>query len=157
MENKGKRENNSSATLRNAKYKWMRSDLYWFSIATNSTLSFSPMLLFRRAFFNIGSAWQKCTPRPAGSVEFSILSAKIHALAKGLMPCFCLLPLLGVAPSAPPQSVTVLTVGNHNSTSISISWDPPPPDHQNGVIQEYKVHMVSDGRVGKQPAWITEQ
>lgn len=73
--------------------------------------------------------------------------SKIHALANGLMPCFCLLPLLGVAPSAPPQSVTVLTVGNHNSTSISISWDPPPPDHQNGVIQEYKVHRVSDGRV----------
>lgn len=69
------------------------------------------------------------------------------ALANGLMPYFCLLPLLGVAPSAPPQSVTVLTVGNHNSTSISISWDPPPPDHQNGVIQEYKVHTVSDGRV----------
>lgn len=43
------------------------------------------------------------------------------------------------APSAPPQQVTVLTVGNQNSTSISISWDPPPPDHQNGIIQEYKV------------------
>ncbi|XP_023579891.1 roundabout homolog 2 [Octodon degus] len=42
------------------------------------------------------------------------------------------------APSAPPQSVTVLTVGSHNSTSISVSWDPPPPDHQNGIIQEYK-------------------
>lgn len=86
--------------------------------------------------------------------------SKICALANGLMLCFCLLPLLGVAPSAPPQSVTVLTVGNHNSTSISISWDPPPPDHQNGVIQEYKVHTVSDGRAvcsGKQPAWITEQ
>lgn len=44
-----------------------------------------------------------------------------------------------LAPSAPPQQVTVLTVGNQNSTSISISWDPPPPDHQNGIIQEYKV------------------
>lgn len=43
------------------------------------------------------------------------------------------------APSAPPQQVTVLTVGNQNSTSISISWDPPSPDHQNGIIQEYKV------------------
>lgn len=43
------------------------------------------------------------------------------------------------APSAPPQQVTVLTVGNQNSTSISISWDPPPLDHQNGIIQEYKV------------------
>lgn len=45
------------------------------------------------------------------------------------------------APSAPPQQVTVLTVGNQNSTSISISWDPPPPDHQNGIIQEYKVGL----------------
>uniref|UniRef100_A0A4W5LZ50 Fibronectin type-III domain-containing protein n=1 Tax=Hucho hucho TaxID=62062 RepID=A0A4W5LZ50_9TELE len=42
------------------------------------------------------------------------------------------------APSAPPLQVTVLTVGNQNSTSISISWDPPSPEHQNGIIQEYK-------------------
>ncbi|XP_051485217.1 roundabout homolog 2 isoform X3 [Apus apus] len=48
------------------------------------------------------------------------------------------------APSAAPQSVTVLTVGNHNSTSISISWDPPPPDHQNGVIQEYKIWCLGN-------------
>ncbi|XP_064325885.1 roundabout homolog 2 isoform X6 [Phalacrocorax carbo] len=48
------------------------------------------------------------------------------------------------APSAPPQAVTVLTVGNHNSTSISISWDPPPPDHQNGVIQEYKIWCLGN-------------
>ncbi|XP_041128096.1 roundabout homolog 2-like isoform X9 [Polyodon spathula] len=48
------------------------------------------------------------------------------------------------APSAPPQSVTVLTVGNHNSTSISISWDPPPPDHQNGIIQEYKIWCLAN-------------
>lgn len=43
------------------------------------------------------------------------------------------------APGAPPQQVTVLTVGSHNSTSISVSWDPPPTDQQNGIIQEYKV------------------
>ncbi|XP_038621983.1 roundabout homolog 2 isoform X2 [Tachyglossus aculeatus] len=48
------------------------------------------------------------------------------------------------APSAPPQSVTVLTVGSHNSTSISISWDPPPPDHQNGIIQEYKIWCLGN-------------
>ncbi|XP_060626509.2 roundabout homolog 2 isoform X8 [Anolis sagrei] len=48
------------------------------------------------------------------------------------------------APSAPPQSVTVLTVGNHNSTSISISWDPPPPDHQNGIIQEYRIWCLGN-------------
>ncbi|XP_070311176.1 roundabout homolog 2 isoform X10 [Odocoileus virginianus] len=48
------------------------------------------------------------------------------------------------APSAPPQSVTVLTVGGHNSTSISVSWDPPPPDHQNGIIQEYKIWCLGN-------------
>ncbi|KAM4794658.1 roundabout homolog 2 isoform 3-T3 [Rhinophrynus dorsalis] len=48
------------------------------------------------------------------------------------------------APSAPPQSVTVLTVGNHNSTSISVSWDPPPSDHQNGIIQDYKIWCLGN-------------
>uniref|UniRef100_A0A8C5GT74 Roundabout, axon guidance receptor, homolog 2 (Drosophila) n=1 Tax=Gouania willdenowi TaxID=441366 RepID=A0A8C5GT74_GOUWI len=48
------------------------------------------------------------------------------------------------APSAPPQEVTVLTVGNQNSTSISISWDPPPLDHQNGLIQEYKIWCLGN-------------
>ncbi|XP_056329139.1 roundabout homolog 2 isoform X8 [Danio aesculapii] len=48
------------------------------------------------------------------------------------------------APSAPPQQVTVLTVGNQNSTSISISWDPPPTEHQNGIIQEYKIWCLGN-------------
>ncbi|XP_074155873.1 roundabout homolog 2 isoform X2 [Sminthopsis crassicaudata] len=48
------------------------------------------------------------------------------------------------APSAPPQSVTVLTVGNHNSSSITVSWDPPPLDHQNGIIQEYKIWCMGN-------------
>ncbi|XP_075450096.1 roundabout homolog 2 isoform X4 [Ascaphus truei] len=48
------------------------------------------------------------------------------------------------APSAPPQSVTVLTVGNNNSTSISVSWDPPPADHQNGIIQDYKIWCLGN-------------
>lgn len=54
-----------------------------------------------------------------------------------------LLPSFSSAPGAPPQQVTVLTVGNHNSTSISVSWDPPPSDQQNGIIQEYKVGWCS--------------
>lgn len=80
-------------------------------------------------------------------LSLTLCQEKICALANGLMSCFCLFSVFGVAPSAPPQSVTVLTVGNHNSTSISISWDPPPPDHQNGVIQEYKVETMCNGRV----------
>ncbi|XP_035390171.1 roundabout homolog 2 isoform X3 [Electrophorus electricus] len=47
-------------------------------------------------------------------------------------------------PSAPPQQVTVLTVGNQNSTSISISWDPPPSEHQNGVVQEYRIWCLGN-------------
>ncbi|TRY72933.1 hypothetical protein DNTS_001127, partial [Danionella cerebrum] len=48
------------------------------------------------------------------------------------------------APSAAPQQVTVLTVGSQNSTSISISWDPPPAEHQNGIIQEYKIWCLGN-------------
>ncbi|XP_053097244.1 roundabout homolog 2 isoform X3 [Pangasianodon hypophthalmus] len=48
------------------------------------------------------------------------------------------------APSAPPQQVTVLMVGSENSTSISISWDPPPTEHQNGIIQEYKIWCLGN-------------
>ncbi|XP_034149259.1 roundabout homolog 2 isoform X4 [Esox lucius] len=48
------------------------------------------------------------------------------------------------APSGPPQQVTVLTAGSHNSTSISVSWDPPPVDHQNGIIQEYKIWCLAN-------------
>ncbi|XP_069617061.1 roundabout homolog 2 isoform X46 [Ranitomeya imitator] len=48
------------------------------------------------------------------------------------------------APSAPPQSVTVLTVGSNNSTSISVSWDPPPSDHQNGIIQDYRIWCLGN-------------
>uniref|UniRef100_A0A671UCN2 Roundabout guidance receptor 2 n=1 Tax=Sparus aurata TaxID=8175 RepID=A0A671UCN2_SPAAU len=48
------------------------------------------------------------------------------------------------APGAPPQQVTVLTVGSHNSTSISVSWDPPPTDQQNGIIQEYKIWCLAN-------------
>ncbi|XP_056267338.1 roundabout homolog 2-like [Pseudoliparis swirei] len=48
------------------------------------------------------------------------------------------------APGAAPQQVTVLTVGSHNSTSISVSWDPPPSDQQNGIIQEYKIWCLAN-------------
>ncbi|KAM9728215.1 LOW QUALITY PROTEIN: roundabout homolog 3 [Menidia menidia] len=45
-------------------------------------------------------------------------------------------------PSAPPRSVTVATVRLSNGTSISVSWEPPPSETQNGVIQEYRVWCV---------------
>nr|XP_056716010.1 roundabout homolog 3 isoform X10 [Euleptes europaea] len=48
------------------------------------------------------------------------------------------------APSAPPQAVTVVTVGSSNSTSISVSWEPPPSEDQNGIIQDYRVWCLGN-------------
>ncbi|KAM6969933.1 roundabout homolog 3 [Aplochiton taeniatus] len=47
-------------------------------------------------------------------------------------------------PSAPPRAVTVVTVKLGNSSSISVSWEPPPTEKQNGIIQEYKVWCVGN-------------
>ncbi|XP_071317062.1 roundabout homolog 3 isoform X1 [Trachinotus anak] len=48
-------------------------------------------------------------------------------------------------PSAPPRAVTVATMKLSNSSSISVSWEPPPSEMQNGIIQEYKVWCVGSG------------
>ena len=50
------------------------------------------------------------------------------------------------APSAPPQSVVGESV---DSTSIRVSWSPPPLDHQNGVITGYRV-LYSESSSGSQ-------
>uniref|UniRef100_A0A7N8XZ17 Roundabout, axon guidance receptor, homolog 3 (Drosophila) n=1 Tax=Mastacembelus armatus TaxID=205130 RepID=A0A7N8XZ17_9TELE len=49
-------------------------------------------------------------------------------------------------PSAPPQAVTVATVKLSNSSSISVSWEPPPSEMHNGIIQEYRVWCVGSSR-----------
>ncbi|XP_013886716.1 roundabout homolog 3 [Austrofundulus limnaeus] len=46
-------------------------------------------------------------------------------------------------PSAAPRDVTVKP---SNSSSINVSWGPPPSEMQNGVIQEYRVWCVGSGR-----------
>ncbi|XP_041947127.1 roundabout homolog 3 isoform X2 [Alosa sapidissima] len=47
-------------------------------------------------------------------------------------------------PSAPPQAVAVLTINLGNSSSISVSWQPPPADAHNGLIQEYKIWCLGN-------------
>uniref|UniRef100_A0AAY4B2F0 Roundabout, axon guidance receptor, homolog 3 (Drosophila) n=1 Tax=Denticeps clupeoides TaxID=299321 RepID=A0AAY4B2F0_9TELE len=47
-------------------------------------------------------------------------------------------------PSAPPQAVNVVTVKPGNSSSVSVSWQPPPTDSQNGVILEYKIWCLGN-------------
>uniref|UniRef100_A0A2K6ESR5 Roundabout guidance receptor 1 n=1 Tax=Propithecus coquereli TaxID=379532 RepID=A0A2K6ESR5_PROCO len=45
--------------------------------------------------------------------------------------------------NAPPQSVTV-SKNDGNGTAILVSWQPPPEDTQNGMVQEYKVWCLGN-------------
>ncbi|XP_008575554.1 PREDICTED: roundabout homolog 3 [Galeopterus variegatus] len=47
------------------------------------------------------------------------------------------------APSGPPQGVTVALGGDGNS-SIAVSWEPPLPSQQNGVITEYQIWCLGN-------------
>ncbi|KAJ3588698.1 hypothetical protein NHX12_009552 [Muraenolepis orangiensis] len=42
------------------------------------------------------------------------------------------------------EQVTLQPVGNSNSTSVTVAWDTPPPDQQNGIIQEYKIWCATN-------------
>lgn len=61
---------------------------------------------------------------------------------------FCQSP--SSAPSAPPREVTVAESGD-NGTAIVVSWQPPPEEERNGVVQEYKVtKKTARRRLGSQ-------
>uniref|UniRef100_A0A8C9SV27 Roundabout guidance receptor 1 n=1 Tax=Scleropages formosus TaxID=113540 RepID=A0A8C9SV27_SCLFO len=47
------------------------------------------------------------------------------------------------APSAAPRGVTVRN-SDDNSTAVVVSWQPPPEDEQNGVVQEYKIWCLGN-------------
>ncbi|XP_055022954.1 LOW QUALITY PROTEIN: roundabout homolog 1 [Boleophthalmus pectinirostris] len=47
------------------------------------------------------------------------------------------------APSAPPRDVTVTESGD-NGTTILVSWQPPPEDERNGLVQEYKIWCLGN-------------
>uniref|UniRef100_A0AAZ3PMS6 Roundabout, axon guidance receptor, homolog 1 (Drosophila) n=1 Tax=Oncorhynchus tshawytscha TaxID=74940 RepID=A0AAZ3PMS6_ONCTS len=47
------------------------------------------------------------------------------------------------APSAAPRGVTV-TESGENGTAIMVSWQPPPEEEQNGVVQEYKIWCLGN-------------
>ncbi|XP_072740943.1 roundabout homolog 3 [Ciconia boyciana] len=44
------------------------------------------------------------------------------------------------APSGPPRAVSVAG----NGTSVRISWQPPPPAEQNGVIRDYRIWCLGN-------------
>ena len=51
---------------------------------------------------------------------------------------------LNAAPSSSPHSVTVTSLSPYR---LSITWQPPPVDTQNGVILHYIVRMLEDETV----------
>ena len=57
--------------------------------------------------------------------------------------------LAWITRGAPPQSVTV-SKNDGNGTAILVSWQPPPEDTQNGMVQEYKVNTC----IVKKQAWL---
>ncbi|KAJ8347591.1 hypothetical protein SKAU_G00261800 [Synaphobranchus kaupii] len=46
-----------------------------------------------------------------------------------------------LVPSAPPQRITLTMAADRNDT-IQVSWDPPPHEAHNGIIQNYQVWCV---------------
>ena len=47
--------------------------------------------------------------------------------------------LVIVAPSEAPESLSVVYI---TSTTVTLTWDPPPHDSHNGVIREYTVRIT---------------
>ena len=45
-------------------------------------------------------------------------------------------------PSAPPSNLQALLI---NVTSAELKWSPPPPQHRNGVLLGYQVHVKGNG------------
>ena len=46
------------------------------------------------------------------------------------------IPLSHTVPSGPPEGVATVSTSSH---SFTMSWDPPPKEHQNGGIVSYEV------------------
>ena len=63
---------------------------------------------------------------------FAIL-AHIHNIS--FIPLFYI-----IAPTQPPQNVSAIVL---NSTSVLISWYPPPPNQQNGPIRSYTLVYIA--------------
>ena len=53
---------------------------------------------------------------------------------------------ISAAPSAPPSNVTAIPL---NSSSVKISWQPPPPLDRNGPIIGYFLELIPSDKDGK--------
>ena len=53
--------------------------------------------------------------------------------------CYYHLNFCPVVPTGPPQGVEVQS---ETSTTLVLSWQPPAPENQNGIIVHYKVNIT---------------
>ena len=52
--------------------------------------------------------------------------------------------ILSLAPDAPPQNITVSVIDDFPEM-LFFSWQPPPPNLQNGMITEYTIVCTPSG------------
>ena len=55
-----------------------------------------------------------------------------------------LVPLLYLVPDGPPVNITITEVTPY---SVTLQWDPPTPDKQNGVIVSYVINVMTGDQV----------
>ena len=67
----------------------------------------------------------------------------MHSIILILMLCLYLHTFVYIGPSTPPQDVTTTVI---NSTSISVSWNPPPLPDQNGDIIGYQLIITNQNK-----------
>ncbi|KAG7477137.1 hypothetical protein MATL_G00090940 [Megalops atlanticus] len=79
--------------------------------------------------------------------EYSIRVLAYNRYGPGVSPENLLVTTLSDVPSAPPQNISLEVV---YSRSIKVSWQPPPPNSQNGFITGYRIRHRKTGRRGDQ-------
>uniref|UniRef100_A0A6Q2Y686 DCC netrin 1 receptor n=1 Tax=Esox lucius TaxID=8010 RepID=A0A6Q2Y686_ESOLU len=81
--------------------------------------------------------------------EYSLRVLALNRYGPGVTTEDVSVTTLSDVPSAPPQNITLEVV---LSRSIKVSWQPPPPNSQNGFITGYKLRHRKTGRRGDQEA-----
>ncbi|KAL3287322.1 hypothetical protein HHI36_001797 [Cryptolaemus montrouzieri] len=73
--------------------------------------------------------------------EYSIWVVAVNQNGPGAATEEKLVRTLGAAPSEPPFNITV----EAGSTTLTVRWQPPPLESQNGIITGYKIKMKKSG------------
>ncbi|KAM3875130.1 roundabout homolog 2 [Diretmus argenteus] len=103
---------------------------------------------YRVLYRTVGSSWSvqdvKASPEHGAiladlrsNTEYEVKIRPYFNELQGVDSLMALLRTPEEVLSAPPQAVSVVQLSN--SSSISVSWEPPPHNIQSGIIQEYKV------------------